>query len=348
MAKTFKLGLIGVGMGRAHLRAVAKHPSDVKVIAAADIDEKRLNTVCDAFDIPMRFTDYRKMLEVDEIEAVIVVTPNFLHAPMAIDCLNAGKHALVEKPPSVDVAGARKMAQASKKTGMKLMYGLCNRFRADTQEARKHAERGDLGEVYYARTSWMRRYGIPGSNWFSTKKKSGGGPLIDLGVHILDVTWWIMGCPKPVSVSGATYNPFIRKLRKKGYDVEDMAVSLIRFRNGATMFVETSWASFVEKENIYSIVLGTKGGVEINLTPGEDGKHFHLFTERKGTRLDCTSTEVEWKMEESQLARQLRYFVDCVRKNKKNTACGDEGVELMKMLTGIYESAKTGKEVVLR
>ena len=347
MAKTFKLGLIGVGMGQAHLVAIERNLKDIEVIAAADIDKKRLNMACDAFSIPMKFTDYHKMLEVEEIEAVLIVTPNFLHAPMAIDCMKAGKHVLVEKPPALDVEGAEKMLRTSKKTGMKLMYGLRQRFRADTREARKIVERGDLGDAYYARTGWVRRYDIPGRDWFCTKSESGGGALIDLGVHVLDMTWWIMGNPRPLSVTGVTYNPFMKKLRKKRYDVEDFAAGLIRFSNGASIVTETSWAGFVEKEDIYSMILGTKGGLNLKLFPADNEKCFTFYTEKNGTWLDSTSPEIETKMKEDSLAKQLSYFVDCVRKDNKNTASGEEGVELMRMLTGIYESAKTGKEVIL-
>ena len=200
MAKKLKLGIIGLGMGKAHLTAITQHLDDIEAVAVADIDKKRLKTVGDTFCIPRRFTDYRKMLELAEIEGVLVVTPNALHAPMAIDAMNAGKHVLVEKPPSVDVNGAKRMLATSKKTRKKLMYGLSCRFRADVQTAKDLADRGALGEMYYGRTTWVRRYGIPNSSSFCVRATSGGGPLIDLGVHGLDMTWYIMGSPKPVSV----------------------------------------------------------------------------------------------------------------------------------------------------
>jgi predicted dehydrogenase len=307
----------------------------------------RLKKACDAFNIKSRFANYREMLKMDEIDAVLVVTPNFLHAPMAIDCMNAGKDVLVEKPPSIDVEGAVKMAEASKKTGKRLMYALVNRFRADVQEARKMAETGVLGDIYYARTSWLRRLGIPGSDWFNTKKQSGGGPLIDLGVHVLDLTWWIMGSPKPVSVSASTYNPFMKKYGKKTYDVEDFAAALIKFDTGATVIVETSWASYVEREDIDSMVLGTKGGIKIRLNPKQGEEYYNLYTEVKGTWMSSSSPELEWKIKEGGLVRQINYFADCIRTGRKNIATAEEGINLMKMLTGVYESAK-GREVVFK
>lgn len=348
MARTVNLGLIGVGMGQAHLGAISRGGKDIRVIAASDINAERLNKACDAFNIKSRFDDYNEMLKMNDIDAVLVVTPNFLHAPMAIDCMNAGKDVLIEKPPSIDVEGAVKMAETSKKTGRRLMYALVNRFRADVQEARKMMEKGVLGDIYYARTSWLRRLGIPGSDWFNTKSQSGGGPLIDLGVHVLDLTWWIMGSPKPVSVSASTYNPFMKKYGKKTYDVEDFAAALIKFDTGATVIVETSWASYVEWEDIDSMVLGTKGGVKLRLNPKPNEKYYNLYTEIKGTWTSTSSPELEWRVKEGGLVRQINYFADCIRTGKKNIASADEGINLMKMLTGVYESARTGKEVVFR
>lgn len=348
MGRTVNLGLIGVGMGQAHLAAISRGGKDIKVIAASDINTERLNKACDSFNIKSRFEDYHEMLKMDEIEAVLVVTPNYLHAPMAIDCMKAGKDVLVEKPPSIDVEGAVKMAETSKKTGRRLMYGLVNRFRADIQEARKMMEKGVLGDIYYARTSWLRRLGIPGSDWFNTKKQSGGGPLIDLGVHVLDMTWWIMGSPKPVSVSASTYNPFIKKYGKKSYDVEDFSTAFIRFDTGATIVLEASWAGFVEREDIDLMILGTKGGVKVRLNPKQGEEYYNLYTEIKGTWTNISSPELEWKVKEGGLVPQINYFADCLRTGRKNIANAEEGIDLMKMLTGIYESAETGKEVFFR
>ena len=353
--KKVRVAVIGAGMGTAHVRGFVRRPDKIDVVAAADLDDERMKRIVRACQdaglaSPKLFTDYRKMLELDEIEFVVVATPNHLHAPMAIDCLRAGKHVIVEKPPSNTVAGAQKILDAVRKTGGRCMIGVTNRFRAEMRRLKAIIERGDLGDVYYAKTGWTRRQGIPegsAANWFVDKERAGGGPLIDLGVHVLDLTWWLMGCPKPVAVTGATYDPFIREMKNAKANVEDFAIGFIRFANGASLFLETSWAGHTDRERGYSTFYGTKAGVDADLLPVANAKVFNIHTTRDGDWFDATMPQYDQVDWQPVLANQLLYFADCVREGKPNMADAQDGLTVMRMLCGLYESAEKGKEVRL-
>jgi predicted dehydrogenase len=197
------------------------------------------------FGVKNVFTDYREMLSMDGIDAVSVCVPNHLHSTMAIDAFEAGKHVICEKPLAITPAEGEAMVAAGKKAGKLFMTAFNNRFRGDTQLLKKMIESGELGDIYYAKTGWIRRKGIPGmGGWFTTKAKSGGGPLIDIGVHVLDLAMWLMGNPKAVTVSGSTYAQFGPKGEGLGgwghaeengtFDVEDLAAGFIRMDTGAT------------------------------------------------------------------------------------------------------------------
>ena len=276
-----------------------------------------------------------------------MATPNFLHAPMAADCLRAGKHALVEKPPSHTVAGAQQIADAVQETGNRCMIGLTNRFRIEVRRLKRIIERDDFGEIYFAKAGWTRRRGIPGSEWFLDQERAGGGPLIDLGVHVYDLTWWLMGCPKARSVTGVTYDPFIREMKEMTGNVEDLAAGFVRFTNGASLFVEASWASHVAREIGYSQILGTRAGVDVDLFPLGDRKVFTMHAEKEGDWYDITFPQYDTIDWQPVLRNQLLYFAECIREDKPNMAGAEEGLELMRVLCGLYESARTGKEVLL-
>ncbi|MBN1917017.1 MAG: Gfo/Idh/MocA family oxidoreductase [Verrucomicrobia bacterium] len=355
MEEKVRVAVIGAGMGTSHIRGFLKRTDKISVVAAADLEEERTAKIArmcrDAgAPAPKLFTDYRKMLELDEIEIVVIATPNHLHAPMAVACLEAGKHIIIEKPPSNTLAGAQQILDAVRKTGGRCMIGVNNRFRTEIGRLKAIIERGDFGDVYFAKTGWMRRHGIPigsGSGWFVDKERAGGGPLIDIGVHVLDLTWWLMGCPKPVAVTGATYDPFIREIKEAKASVEDFAAGFIRFANGASIFVEVSWAGHTDRERGYSTLFGTGAGVDIDLMPMDGGRVFSIHTTRDGDWLDVTMPQYDQVDWQPVLADQLLYFAECVRGGKPNMANIDEGLDVMRMLSGLYESAEKGKEVRL-
>ncbi|MCK5804409.1 MAG: Gfo/Idh/MocA family oxidoreductase, partial [Lentisphaeria bacterium] len=200
------IGTGGCGKGK-HLASYSLLSEQVDIVAVCDIIPERADEAADRFDAEAAYTDYNEMLAEESLDLVSVATPNHVHAPATIAALDAGCHVHCEKPASLTPELVQSMVDAKDRTGKKLMIGLNNRFTPWAQFARAYVQAGKLGEIYHAKCGWKRRRGIPGKgSWFTTKAQSGGGPLIDLGVHFLDVCNYVMGFPTPVAVSGKTYS----------------------------------------------------------------------------------------------------------------------------------------------
>ena len=342
--RKIRVGIIGMGrIGKHHLASYEK-VEDAHIIAVADSNKDFLRGISETKNIPHIFLDYRDMLKLKEVDVVSICLPNFLHAPVTIDALKAGKHVLVEKPMALNASEAEEMVRAAKKARRKLMVGFNQRFREDVLVLKKFIAKGVLGDIYYARAGWLRRSGIM-SGWFAAKSKSGGGSLIDLGVHMLDLTLWLMGNPRPISVNGSVYTKFGHKLNKKGrvFDVEDFAVAFIRLENEATIILETSWASHIEKEKVYSSLLGTKGGAEFG--------PLRIYTSSHGESVDITPSVPSWDIEttgNNALDAEIKHFVRSVREDKEPVSPGKQGLVIMKVLDAIYQSAQEKTEIKIR
>tara|TARA_Y100001934_G_C12290547_1_gene744592 strand:+ start:512 stop:1534 length:1023 start_codon:yes stop_codon:yes gene_type:complete len=337
MAKKVRVGIIGLGWpGREHLKGY-KQGRDAEVVALCDQNGELATEQAAEHDVPHIFSNHKQMFKEIELDAVSVCLPNFLHAPVALDALKAGKHVICEKPPALDARQARRMADTAKKNKLTLMYALCLRFGGQQKLARDYIEQGELGEIYYGRAVYHRRRGIPTGvgSWFVDKKRSGGGALIDIGVHALDSTWWLMGTPKPVSVSGSVFQQFKRVLPKAAqahFSVDDSAFAHIKFANGAALHLECSWALNLPGGSALQIA-GTKGGLELH--------PLRIYSERKSVQFDTTPEVPNADM----FAGQTGHFVECIQKRKTPLMSGEQGVQLMQMLDAIYKSAATGKEV---
>jgi len=262
-----RVAVIGLGMGRGHIRDYLQCP-EAELVAICDQDAVRLAAVATEFGVAKTFTDYHEMLKSPRLDAVSVALPNFLHAPVTLDCLAAGKHVLCEKPLALNAHEAEQMVRAARSRGLTLMVNFNFRFEAAAWTVHNAVDEGLLGDVYFARTGWHRNRGIPSwGGWFTTKRLSGGGGLIDLGVHRLDLALWYMGYPAPVAVSGAVYGHLGKELaRRQGreFDVDDLAAGFVRFANGATLAVEASWATNSEKcEEMFTTLYGTRGGASL-------------------------------------------------------------------------------------
>lgn len=331
-----KVGIIGTGIGRHHARGYKKC-ADAEIKAVCDVDVDRARRMAEEHGIPDVYTDYEKMLADDEIQAVSVCTPNSLHAPMTIAAFEAGKHVICEKPISTNASDAERMVEAGKKAGKIFMMAFNNRFRGDTQTLKKFIEDGGLGEIYYAQTGWLRRKGIPRfGTWFTQMSMAGGGPLIDLGVHVLDLALWLMGNPKPVYVLGSTYakfGPDMAKAEGKVYDVEDLAAAMVKLDNGATVMLEASWHSHVESERIYTQLVGTKGGAEFD--------PLRIYTDVNGQNADIALQYPNQAGHEMEIV----HFIECIKENKTPLAVGEHGLHVQYILDALYESARTGKGI---
>jgi len=345
--KRLRVGVIGLGMGAGHVRNFKACP-EADVVAVADTNPNRLKDVANDTDVPNRYTDAVKMIRRENLDIVAIATPNKFHKPLTLAALKAGVHVLCEKPMAMNAAEARQMLDAADKAKRRLMINFSYRFTPQCQALKKAVDSGILGDVYFARTIWHRRRGMPRfGGWFGQKALSGGGPLIDLGVHRLDLALWLMGYPKPTWVLAGAYNPIataLAKKQRKKYDVEDLAVGLIRFDNGATMEVEASWAANIkENELMETRLFGTKAGlVQRNLNETYEFEA-EVYLERDGAPWDM-KLHAAPQFSGSSMA----HFVDCIVRDKPHTATGKEGLIVMELLDAIYTSAAKGKPVQIR
>jgi predicted dehydrogenase len=350
--KTLRVAVIGLGMGRGHVKGFSEYGKST-VAALCDLDESKLATVGEAFDVPedARYTDYKALFrdaDTLELDAVSIALPNALHAPVAKSAFKAGLHVLCEKPLATTATQGRAMLRAAEKAGRTLMVNLSYRFRPQSQALKRMMDAGEIGEIYFGRTVWHRRRGLPGfGGWFGQKELAGGGPIIDLGVHRLDLAMWLMGNPRPTTVSAGAYGvigPRLAKQQNKTFDVEDLGAALIRFDNGATLILEASWAGFSEKkEDMVTQLLGTEGGiVQRNVGEGYDFEA-KLFTEKNGSLWAA-----ELQQELVPTPSSYREFVDAVLEGREPLATGQHGLDIQLILDGIYRSAQQGREIKLR
>ena len=345
-----KVGVIGLNMGKSHLVNYAKC-KDAGIIAICDINRERLIHTKEEFNVPYAFEDYKELLSMEELDAVSIATPNYLHKPMTIDALRAGKHVLCEKPMALNVQEAREMTEEAKRANKKLMIHFNQRFFPECRFLKERIEKGELGEIYHVKTGWIRRGSsalgwIPTKyplGWIHEKSLSGGGSLIDIGVHVLDLALWFLGHPKPKLVLGSTYTKFGDKIAEKlglTFDVDDLASAYIKFDNGTSLFIEASWASYIPEEIIYTSLVGTEGGAERMLKGGKSSLSF--FKEINGVDIDLTPNLKTKYYENPQ-----EHFINCILQDREPLATGEDGVRVMEVLDAIYKSASIGKEVYL-
>ena len=356
MKNKIKIAVIGCGgiAGAGHMPQYQILKDDFEVVAVCDIIESRAKAFAEKFGVPAYYADYKDVLKIEGLDAVDICTPNYLHSIIAVDALDCGINVLCEKPDAVSVAEAERMKAAAEKSGKLLMVIRNNRFIAYMDHLKKCIDQGGFGRIYAARCGWQRRRGIPGKGgWFTTKEKSGGGPLIDLGVHMIDVTMWLMGNPKPVAVSGCTYREFANcKIsdsvhsrlgdQKDGgvFDVEDLAMGFIRFDNGACMQIEFSWASNIQQEDKFFELRGSEAGAAYHTT---DNK-LRIFTEQFGK-----TTDIVPNIPNSGGGHlgNIKNFADAIRGEAAPLYTPEQGLNMIKILEAIYESSETGKEVLL-
>jgi len=346
MSKEVRVGVVGLGMGRLHIEKYIKHPS-AKIQAICDQDEALARRLGGEFAVPQVFHAFEEFLEKAEIDAVTLAVPNYLHKPMALACLARGLHIMCEKPMAMDTAEAIVMRDRARASRLKFMIHFNQRFRPEHQYFKKLIAGGSLGEVYYGTAGWRRMRGMPRfGGWFSQKKMSGGGPLIDLGVHMLDLTRWLIGSPKAVTVSASTFSHIAQSLareQQKEFDVEDLASTLIRFDDGSSLMLEVSWAlNFEEREKVYLELSGTKGGLS-NVTFDYKDTTTCIFREENGAMVKSVPLRYPPSFENAQ-----EHFINCILQDREPGPGADDGVEIMRILDAIYESARIGREVELR
>jgi predicted dehydrogenase len=343
--RRLRVGVIGLGIGRKHIEGWREHP-DVDVVAIADPDTKRLTERGEAFGIEARYTSAQDMLAAEKLDVVSVCTPNKFHRELTLAAFEAGCHVLCEKPMAMNAEEAREMLRAADRAGKRLMINFSYRFSAQSRALKAQVDAGLFGDFYFGRTVWHRRRGLPGfGGWFGTKALAGGGPLIDLGVHRLDLALWLMGYPKPVWVLGSTYDPIGRELAArtgKTFDVEDLAATLIKFDNGATLVLEASWATNIqEAELMETRLLGTRAGLlQKNLNEGYTFDA-QVFMEQNGAQFDM-------RVSPASTAHSAMYdYAEAILTERPHPATGEEGLIVMEILDAIYASAALGEPIRL-
>ena len=349
-ARKLQAGVIGTGMGRYHMEGFASHPQ-CELLAVCDLNEAEAKQFAQQYGADQVLTDYRDMLKLGELDIVGIAVPNYLHARMAIAALKAGNHVLCEKPMATRLADAQKMVALAEEQGKRLMIDMSQRFQPQQAALHKIASKGTLGEIHYAKAGWIRRKGTPvldfppgGSMgrgpWFVSKEQAGGGALYDIGVHLYDLAWWIMGGPQPVQVTGSLYDLLSQpRFKKKGVfaDIDDLASAFVKFDNGATMFLEVTWDSHMAPGS-YVQIFGSKGGLS-----WVDGV-VTLHRDKRGKSVD----EVQ-DVSKTKVANAYHHFIDCVlRPEKEMTASGAECIAVQKVLDAIDKSARTGKAVAIK
>jgi predicted dehydrogenase len=348
-----KIGVIGTGsISGMHLNAYRNNPQTT-IYAVCDLNEERARAAAAEYGVEKVYTDYRELLADSGVDAVSICTWNNSHAEISIAALEAGKHVLVEKPLCRTVEEAVKVQQAVEKSGKILQVGFVRRYDTNAQLLKSLTEQGEFGEIYYAKATTFRRLGNPGG-WFSDIKRSGGGPLIDIGVHVIDLCWYLMGRPNPVSVTANTYRKLGNRSNIKNlsfykaadYDaanntVEDLANALIRFENGASLMVDVSFTLHAKQDERSVRLYGEKGGFEID-------PEVVIVREQSDTIVNIYPQTDHKEFEfNSAFQNEINHFASNVISGSTPISPVQDGVTIMKMLCAIYESAAKGEEVKL-
>ncbi len=350
MAKEiFHVAVIGAGgIGLQHIEDFRRHPC-AEVVAIAEVSPERGAEAVERFKIPTLVRDYRELLARPEIDVFSIALPNHLHASVALDCLRAKKHVILEKPMATNAVDARAVVKEAERQGVLFMVGQNHRFSPEVQTARQLVEQKLIGDPYYARTLWRRRSGIPRiGSWFTQKTLAGGGATYDLGVHALDRCLYLLGDFDAATVTGQTFAKFGPRGLGDGtwgkseidpakpFDVDDLAVALIKMKSGRTVVLETSWAAHqgVPEDN-QTELLGTEGGLQV--------PPLRLY---RKTQYGY-STEHATLLPPRVSPNRMAHFIDCLLGLAEPYVKPSESLAVQVILDALYRSAETGREVVL-
>lgn len=355
-----RVGIIGLGFGGESALKGYKRLPNVEVVALAGLEEDRLAALGKTYEVPHLYRNYEDLLQHEGLDALSIAVPNSLHKPIALAAFEHGLHVLCEKPLARNSEEAEAMVQAATKANRVLSVVYNHRERSDIQFLKRYITEGNLGTIYYAKAFWMRRRGIPGAgSWFVNKEIAGGGPLIDLGVHVLDMALFLLDEPDVVSVTASTYNElgsrgigFDLTARKSGlnskFEVEDLATAFIRLSTGATLLLETSWATHSSAQDGYGVVLyGTQGGADIHAQKQTTG---YSTTDTLTIYTDVTGlpAKISPQVQGGEFhAAVTRDFIDIITSGNWSLHNGSDGLRRARIIDACYASALQGREVIL-
>ncbi|MHB8128316.1 MAG: Gfo/Idh/MocA family protein [Mobilitalea sp.] len=352
-----KIGIVGCGgiANNKHLPAIKKN-GNFEIVAFCDIKKERAEEAKEKYgtEDSRVYTDYTELLKQEELSAVYVLTPNKSHAGISIAAMKAGKHVMCEKPMAKTYAEAKLMLETANETGKLLTIGYQNRYRQDSKYLKRACDNGDLGDIYYARAHAVRRRAVPTWGVFLNEEEQGGGPLIDIGTHALDLTLWMMDNYEPVSVTGSVYRKLADQTEQGNafgewdpaeFTVEDSAFGFIKMKNGATIHLEAAWAlNTLEVDEAKTSLCGTKAGADM-----KDGLRINKVQYNKQSieKPDLNSGGVaffEGKGEkDSDLEQQA--FYNAIVKGEELVVKPEQAIVVTRILEAIYDSASTGKTV---
>ena len=355
--QVLRVGVIGLGFGGESALKSFKQLPGVEVVALAGLEEDRLASLGQNYNVPNLYRDYQDLLAREDLDAVSVGVPNALHAPIVLAALEKGLHVLCEKPLASTLEDGETMVKAATEANRILQVVFNHRTRNDIETLKRDIDEIKLGRIYYAKIYWMRRRGIPGmGSWFVNKKLSGGGPLIDLGVHMLDAALYLLDEPEVLTVSASTYDEFMKSgrggdlnARKSGsgntQDVEDLATAFMRLSTGATLQLEVSWATHSSYGDDYGILLyGSEGGAEIRVKNYSSHNNLHIYTDIAGTTAEITPNVSGG----GNHFIVVQAFVERIRSGNWSLYNGREGLKRTRIIDACYSSAQQGREVVLQ
>ena len=347
------IGCGGIANGK-HLPAI-KEAGGIEVVAFCDLIRERAEKAAKEYggEGAQVFTDYHDLLALN-LDAVYVCTPNRSHSAITVDALHSGKHVLCEKPMAINSAQAQAMLNAANETGKVLTIGYQNRFRPDSRYLKKACREGELGDIYFARANAIRRRAVPTWGVFLNEYEQGGGPLIDIGTHALDLTLWMMENYQPKYAVGTTYHKLNQQRDTANawddwdpalFTMEDSAFGFIVMENGATIMLSSSWAlNTLEVEEACTVLCGTKGGADMHDGLRINGvKHGRQYVEKPA--LTPGSVDFYDGSEDSPRMLEQRAFVDAIRGKKPVVVRPEEALVVTRILEAIYESSHQGKPV---
>lgn len=333
MEKT-KIGVIGLGgvAQLVHLPNLVKMPN-AEIVSFAEINKNRLHTISDKYNIQQRYTNYKDLLEKSDVDAVIVATPTSTHKEIAIDCLKAGKNVLVEKPLARTHLEAKEIVDVAKKSKKILMVGMNLRYRPDTMLLRSLLNSNEIGEPFYIKCGWIRKQSSS-EKWFTKREESGGGVIIDLGIHLLDLSLWLLDYPEIESV--ATKN-FYHNTKS----VEDTSISCIKCKNSAVINLEVSWSLPVAKDHFFLDIFGAKGSISSN--------PFRLYKKIENDYINLTPTQADTPtvLFKKSYLNELKSFIGAIKGLNPVFSPAEEAVHRMKIVEAMYESANKKSEIKL-
>jgi predicted dehydrogenase len=357
MANESKLraAVIGVGVGWNHIEGYQTHPG-CELAAICDVNPAILKERGDKFNVPdnRRYTDYRELLASNEIDAVSIALPNWLHEPVATAAFQHGKHVLCEKPLASSVEAGQRILDAAEAAHKTLMVCYNHRYRPEIVWLKGQIRNGDFGHIYAAKAGWLREGWIPTHGaWFTQKERAGGGALIDLGVHVLDLALWLTGYKKPVAVSGAAFAEFgprgqktkPREMKPSAFDVDDSGFGFVRFDDGSVLQFESAWATHREpmQDGYYVRLFGSEAGANF-FTGAPNGETVSLF-KYINDQPSAIVPRLQTGISGHRIA--VHHFVDCILNDKTPESPGEHGMIGLKIIDAIYRSAKEGHEISL-